>query len=190
MHLPKAVCDEGGVGGGGYSGGGGGGGGTAAVRRRALYRMENARTGFGPPRQRTDIPDSVNRLNCARFTPRALEMHHAPTPNATNSGPIARFQPVNTADRGSARESVSVTRDNPARFHSGDESVRSRRETLSRSHPLPRVLEIGIRGGPWMFTVLGRAGGKEKKRMFRGRGGINGVRRTRTRRTGVSPTLD
>lgn len=44
MHLPKAVCDEGGVGGGGYSSGDG----TAAVRRRALYRMENARTGFGP----------------------------------------------------------------------------------------------------------------------------------------------
>jgi len=36
MHLPKAVRDEGGVGGGGGDGGG------------ALYRVENARTGFGP----------------------------------------------------------------------------------------------------------------------------------------------
>jgi len=46
---------------------------VAAARRRALYRMENARTGFGPPRRRTDIPGSVNRLNCARLTPRVHE---------------------------------------------------------------------------------------------------------------------
>lgn len=104
MHLPKAVCDEGGV----------GGGGTAAVRRRALYRMENACTGFGPPCRRTDIPDSVNRLNCARFTPRS---------SATPTQQSVRYeQPLAiTADRWS-RGSGSVTRDNPLESTPGGRS--------------------------------------------------------------------
>lgn len=56
MHLPKAVRDEGGV------GGGGGGG--------ALYRVENARTGFGPCRAGGQIfPTPLTALIALHFNP-------------------------------------------------------------------------------------------------------------------------
>jgi len=121
---------------------------VAAARRRALYRMENARTGFGPPRRRTDIPGSVNRLNCARLTPR---VHETLQPRMTDAHPPA-------TDRTAAALRI------PTRGHTrhqnsphGEEGERGgRRRNGRKEESSPRVVASGTLTSARLSRIIAR----------------------------------
>lgn len=131
---------------------------AAAVRRRcggARYiAWRTLRTGFGPPRRRTDIPDSVNRLNCARFTPRSRCTAPTPTRQSARDSerPVSDNRPV-VVPRvriGHARQSARIRcQRRVATSHVFPRPSTSRRETVGRTPsraPSPRSGPVDVHG--------------------------------------------